>query len=258
MKKVLIFVGGAIGLVAVAITAVFLLTSGMTKTADTFFNAAASGDFDSAYEHLSADFKASTSKADLTAYLKANRLDTYEKANWHSRSTKGSWGAIKGSVTITDESVIPLNIEFVKADDVWAIYSIKRPSSGLQTESSSAQVPTDREVVSLIAESMLTFAHAVNKKSMKGFHDHISYLWQKQTTPEALDKAFASIVAANVDLTVLKKFSPQLNAPPELDENGTLIMAGHYPTKPSRVSFKHKYVFEGLNWRLVGFSVDIK
>ena len=57
---------------------------------------------------------------------------------------------------------------------------------------------------------------------------------------------------------MLDNYSPQFSSKPTIDDNGVLVIAGHYPTKPNQVYFQQKYIYEGLGWKLIGFSADIK
>lgn len=35
-------------------------------------------------------------------------------------------------------------------------------------------------------------------------------------------------------------------------------MKGYFPTRPDRFQFEQKYIYEGVGWKLVGFSYEIK
>lgn len=93
---------------------------------------------------------------------------------------------------------------------------------------------------------------------MLAFHDHIAGIWQQQFSVDDLDQAYKAFCDANIDLTVLDDLTPQFTISSELDQNGILLIAGLYPTRPSQLDFEQKYVCEGLSWKLVGFSANIK
>ena len=59
-------------------------------------------------------------------------------------------------------------------------------------------------------------------------------------------------------MTALDRMRPQFDGPGILDDDGILLITGHYPTRPSQVSFEHGYIYEGLSWKLVQFMVDVK
>lgn len=94
----------------------------------------------------------------------------------------------------------------------------------------------------LVAESMHVFAESVKEKSMAKFHSHISNLWQSRFTVDKLDKAFGAFYGMNAELTVLDNYSPQFSSKPTIDDNGVLVIAGYYPTKPNQVYFQQKCI----------------
>ena len=64
---------------------------------------------------------------------------------------------------------------------------------------------------------------------------------------------------ANINLVpALKNHSPKFDVEPTVNEDGILVLEGHYPTKPSRLMFKLSYIYEGVDWKLVGTNVNIK
>lgn len=257
MKTFLKILAGIGALVVIAIVAVTLMTSGMSEVADNFFAAVKSDDYEEAYSLLSDDFKSNTSKSQLEIYLNKNALTSFKEASWGSRSVNGGRGELTGSIATESGGVVPISIGFVQGGKDWKIYSIKKPSAGLQEEAESGQLPSEEEQVKLVVDSMNIFAISNSEKSMKKFHDHISYLWQKQFSVGQLDEAYDDLYSVEVDLTVLEKYSPQFNAKAAVDD-GILILSGLYPTKPARVLFEQKYIYEGLSWKLIGFDINLK
>jgi len=258
MKKTLKILLGIIIVVVVGIGSVFYFTKDMVDARDGFFSAIKDNDLDKAYSWLSEDFKTSTSIEDLKDFVEINGLGSYQQASWSSRSIEVGQGEISGAVITESGNTVPLTVGFVKGKDGWKIYSIRKPSAGLQSNTSSVHIPDEREAVSLIRKRMNRFAVSVNQKSMQAFHDHIASIWQQQFSVDDLDQAYKAFYDANIDLTVLDDLTPQFTISPELDQNGVLLITGLYPTRPSQLHFEQKYVYEGLSWKLVGFSANIK
>ncbi len=258
MKAFLKILAGIGAVVVIAIAAVMFMTAGMSDTADKFFAAIKHDNYDEAYSLLSEDFKSNTSKNQLKIFLTKNALTTFKETSWGSRSVNGSRGELAGSITTESGGVVPISLGFVKGENDWKIYSIKKPSSGIQEESKSIQLPSEKDQIELVADSMNIFAISVNDKSMKKFHNHISYTWQKQFSVEKLDEAYGKLYNTGTDLTVLNQHSPQFSSKATIDENGVLLLAGHYPTKPTSVLFEQEFVYEGLGWKLLGFNISFK
>lgn len=258
MKKFVKILLGIIGVVTIAIVAIFFFTAGMVNSADEFFAAVKSKNMDKAYSYFSKDFQANTSKSNLESFLEKNLIHEFKEANWRSRSINNGRGSLIGSITTESGGVVPITLSFVKGENGWKIYSIQKPASGIQKETSSLQLPTEQEQVKLVTDAVLAFSESVNEKNMSTFHSHVSNLWQQQFTVEQFDETFGAFYAANLNLTILKNFTPTFNNKPSINKEGVMIISGYYPTKPDQFHFEQKYIYEGIGWKLLGFSVNIQ
>jgi len=272
-KKIL---GGFVTIIVLIIGITMYATSGMTEAVNEFFIHVKTKHYNDAYDLLSDDFKQSTSKNEFKAFLIQNSLTEYKNASWDSRSFENNMGKLEGTVTTKSGDSIPLTIQFIKNQDVWKIFSITKQMAGVQqvqntkvetekeaetnikSNKSTPQLPSKDKLISLTQENTQIFAQAVNAKNMSVFYDQISSFWQKDTTPEALDKAFDAFYKAGIDFTVLKNITPTLNKEPTLLKDGRLLTEGHYPTSPSVVYFNYSYINENNHWKLVGFNINVK
>ncbi|MGH8120686.1 MAG: hypothetical protein ACRESK_08740 [Gammaproteobacteria bacterium] len=258
MKTFLKIIGGLVVIIILAIGAVFFFTGGMVKAGDEFFLALKENDLVRAYTYLSEDFKAGTNESEFRAFIEKNTISGFKESSWGERSISGGRGELTGSITTANGGVVPIKLSFVKGDNGWKIYSIEKPSAGFQEESTTVAMPTEQEQVKLVADTINIFVQSVNDKSMAKFYNHVSNLWQRESTPEKLNESFGSFYDLDADLTVLNNYSPRFDSTPAIDENGILVISGHYPTEPSRVYFEQKYIYEGLGWKLVGFNINVK
>jgi hypothetical protein len=258
VKTFLKILAGIGTVVAIVIAAVMFMTAGMLGTADKFFSAVKVDNYDEAYTLLSEDFRGNTSKSRLKEYLTKNSLTKFKEASWGSRSVSGGRGELVGSITAETGGVVPISLGFIKEGDDWRIYSIKKPSSGLQEETEIAPLPSEKEQIKLASEAMYIFFVSVKEQSMSKMYSHMSSLWKKQFTVEKFDKIFNSFYKFGDTLMVLEQYSPQFSEKAMIDEDGVLILKGLFPTKPIQVHFEHKYIYEGLGWKLIGFNVNIK
>lgn len=256
MKTLLKALLGIVVVFVLALGAIFIFTADMVTSADEFFAAVKNRDMEKAYTFLSEDFQASTSQADLEQFLEKNLIHKFREASWESRSINGGRGTLTGSITTESGGVVPITLNFVKGDNGWKIYSIQKPASGIQEEATPLQLPSENEQVALVHESTMVFAESVRERNMAIFHSHVSNLSQQQLNVETLEEAFSSFYG--LDLTVLEKLAPTFNGKPTLDENGVMLISGFYPTKPQQLHFEHQYIYEGLGWKLMAFSVNIK
>lgn len=258
MSKTLKILTGVAGVIVLAVAAVFYFTAGMVNVADDFFTAVKSKDFAKAYSFVSDDFKASTSEGELGNFLSKYGLLGFKSASWQSRSTSGNRGELTGSVSTESGGVVPIKLNFVKGETGWKIYSLEKPASGLQEKATAGQIPSEEEQVKLVSGAAHVFAVSVNEKNMAKLHAFSSNLMQQQFTIQKLTDAFNPFYKLGIDLTLLDKYGPIFDEKASINEDGVLIIKGYYPTKPDKVFFQQKYIYEGLSWKLLGISVEIK
>ena len=245
-----------ISVIIVAVAAVFYFTSGIVNTADKFFAHINNNNYEDAYNILSEEFRSNTSLNDLKEYISKNSITNYKKINWTGKSINQDRGALTGSITTQSGTVVPIILNFIKAEMRWKIYSLQITSLEPQEETVKIRPPNESEQIELISSSMNAFAVSVNEQSMQNFYKNISVTWQKQFPVKKFDEVYGSLFSAGADLTVLNNYIPQINSEVIIDKDGALLLTGRYLTKPSGVLFSQKYIYEGLSWKLLGFSID--
>jgi hypothetical protein len=253
-KKIL---GGFLLIVVVAIGLIFWLTSGMGETADAFFAALKKHDYPTAERYLSADFKANTSESALRAFVKHNRLDRVKETHWESRSMESGRGTLKGSVILDNGDAIPLVMKFVKNGDNWQIYAIEKAAAGLQTLQESSPLPSPEDQTRLAKRTVALFANAMESRNMRKLWEGLGTPMQRQFTPADLQKAFQSVMNAQVDWEGLKRLDPLFDHPARLDQ-GILKMSFYYPTRPAPLEFHLEFIKEGGEWKPVSIELGPK
>src|SRR5947209_12580448 len=81
--------------------------------------------------------------------------------------------------------------------------------------------------------------------------------FQKVNSPERLSQIFSKLRAKNFDLSGVLVLEPQLTVLPEIYSNGTLRMAGFFPSVPIQVYFDLQFAPVQGQWRPVAISVDV-
>jgi len=258
MKKFLIVLSVIIVFVGVIVAGVFYLTSGITRTADEFFNSVKKNDMQAAYTYLSEGFRASTPQERLETFLRSNALNNYKSASWSNRSITWKTGKVEGTIETADGGTIPIKIEFVKETGGWKILSIQKEMAGLNPQEAKKTVPDDDTLRRMTDTTVREFALAVNKKDFTDFYNSLSELWKSQITPEKLKDLFKVFIDNNVDLTIVKQHKPVFSKVPEISKDGTLELEGYYPTKPSATYFKLTFLYEHPAWKLAGIRVTVQ
>lgn len=257
MKKWMKILLGIIAFVVLVSVGVFYLTSGMVDTANAFFKAVKEKDIAKARNYLAEDFKASTDEKALTAFLSNSAILNFKESSWSNRQISGKRGELDGSITTETGGVVPIKMTLVKEDGGWKIYSIQKPAAGLQTQRSWPDAPGKAEQMVLVKQSMHDFIASVNNKDMTHFRGTVSQLWQKQFATEKFNQVFKPVIDSDLNWPVLETLDPILIDEPKIDEDGVLLLAGYYPTKPN-LHFQQKYIYEGISWKLLGFKVETR
>lgn len=264
---------GIVAVIGVAIAGVFYLTAGMVDTADGFFTAVKQNDMTKARGYLAEGFKARTDEKALQEFLDKGALTKFKEASWGTRQISGGRGELEGTVTTETGGVIPIKLTFVKENDAWKIFELTKPPAGLQTGNaapgvadqagatkltSAPSVPEKASATALVKLSLHDFIVSAKNKSMEHFRDSVSAFWRKQVTTQQLDEAFKPLTQSGANWAVLEDFDPIFSTDGTIDEDGVLLLTGHYPTKPSQVFFEQKFIREGDAWKLIGFKIEAK
>lgn len=148
-------------------------------------------------------------------------------------------------------------LKYLYEETSWKLFGISlniQPTALPSLE--SGDIPSETELNTLVQTTMRNFAESVNANDFSRFYHTIALLWQAQTSPEDLRQAFQSFIEQGMDLTGLQDTPPISIRPPALNDEGWLILQGHYPTQPSITYFSLGYLYEAPSWELG--SIDLK
>ncbi len=253
--KVVLGIVAAIGLL---LALIFWLTSDITKTGDDFFAAVQNDDIDAAYELLSPDFKAGTSKDELRAYLAANGLDKIAEVSWGGRSIENNRGRLNGTVTTESGGSIPLTIRLTNSDNGWQIYSIQKERAGFGSDPDGANLPTQSEQQALVKKSIHSFVDSLGEKDMGQFHAQSSSMWQQQYSVEKMNETYQTFFQFGEAFRVMKRNPIRITKPAFLNDDGVVEIQSRYNFEDANAFFTTLYVYEGTDWKLFGFFIDLK
>lgn len=253
MKVVLGIIAGIVVLVGF----VFWLTGDITKTGDEFFAAIQNDDIDGAYALLSDDFRAGVSKDDLKAYLAANALDKIKETSWGGRAISGGTGSLEGTVTTVGGSKIPLKLGLIDSDSGWQINTIEKQTAGFQSSDNGNPLPSPDKQQQLFSSTVAVFAASLADQNMQKLLDYSSSVLREQVTLAEFNSGFASFFPyAEASLGLISQ-RPIIDDASIDEGTGVLTIRGHYPTTPEQVHFRQTYVYQGIDWKLLGLYVKI-
>lgn len=120
------------------------------------------------------------------------------------------------------------------------------------------KAPPDRELKTMVRDTLLAFNDAVQDKNFAGFYKHeLATVFREQMPLEKFSTVFKEFLDKGYDISNIAKAEPVFDDPAKIDNNGVLAVAGSYPTKPNKVIFKLKYLQEKSAWKLVGINVQV-
>ncbi len=234
---------------------VWQITSVLAATADGFFQAMKAGDIAKARTYLAEDFRASTSDEDLRRFVERSALANYQSASWTTRSIENDRGKLEGTVTTTSGGSVPMTISFVHENGQWKILALRKPDAGILTDDERPQ-PNPADQKRLVAETTKQFADASARDDFTQFHGYIATLWQKQISPGQLKDTFKSFHEAGIDLRKLSG-DPTISQA-GFDDDGAFTIQGTYPYDAYTYAFRYRYIYEGVDWKVVGVRGNLK
>ncbi|MEI8090985.1 MAG: DUF4864 domain-containing protein [bacterium] len=124
VRKVL---GTIIGTIVFIILLAFTFTAGLPKVADTMFADIHAGNMEQAYATTAKGFQANTTLDQFKTFVQQTNLATFKEASWTDREVMNNQGILKGTVTLSDNTKLPFEINLVKEDGTWKIFTMQIP-----------------------------------------------------------------------------------------------------------------------------------
>lgn len=162
---------------------------------------------------------------------------------------------VKGNYA-TRPNKVTFKLTYIQEGSAWKLMGIN--VQAIPFVENTGKVPSNRELKTLALDSLLLFNDAIQAKSFDKFYGQISELWQKEITADKLQEVFQGFIDKEIDLTPITKVEPVFDGTPAVNDDGLLVIKGSYPTKPSKVFFELKYVYEKESWKLAAINVQVK
>jgi hypothetical protein len=250
-------IGLFVGLGVLVVSWAFAFTRPVVDASEQFLALLGQGKIAEAYASAADGFRAQRDEASFTEAVKQLGLTEYSSATWHSRQIENQEGNTEGTVTTKGGSTKPVAIRLIREGDRWKVLGVRYGGVELATVKASPSVPPDAEVERMVAQTLLGFNQAVRARDFTAFYGSLSEVWKKETTPQRLQQTFQDFVDKNIDIGPIKDVKPRVAPRAAVNDSGVLVVAGHYPTKPSQVRFELKYTQEREGWKLMGIHVSV-
>lgn len=244
------------------------------SAAKKFFQQLAAGQTHEAYASAAFGFQAQQSERVFVQTIRELGLEDIASADWETPQVTGREARVPLTVHTKAARTLPFVVTLVQESRAWRVYALRSPVSETSgrtgnhfslvgkgsafTDALSRPVPADKEVRSLISETLLNFNDAIRQKSFADFYERVSTAWQKQLTQGQLQRAFQPFIDKEVDLSNIRGLDAVIDPPPTINTEGLLLINGHYSTQPYQVHFALKFVYELPRWKLFGIDVNLQ
>ncbi len=238
-----------------------------------FFELVRVGNTAAAYANAAFAFQAQQTADLFAATVKEMELPGYTAANVSAPELTKRSAKFRVDITTQGGRSVPLVVTLNDEGGRWRVFSLKSPrnsESGVTknrfsligkgaafTNPVNQSVPTEPEIRQLSRDSMKRFSEAVKTGLFDDFYANVSAAWQKQLTLGQLSRVFQPFVTAGESLAETQDVELILDEAAHINTEGMLIVTGSFPTKPHRVQFLQKYLYELPNWKLFGFEVNV-
>jgi hypothetical protein len=119
------------------------------------------------------------------------------------------------------------------------------------------KVPSERALEALVKTTLLTFNDANVTGNYEVFHAKLSKPFREQYPVERLARRFQEFNKKHIDFDVIAALKPSYDPAPKVDDEGRLLVKGHFPTEPLRVNFDLAFIPSDGEWKLIGINVKV-
>ena len=135
-----------------------------------------------------------------------------------------------------------------------AVMALMLTASAVQAQN---KVPSERGLEALVKATLLTFNDANVTGNYEVFHAKLSKPFREQFPVERLARRFQEFNKKNIDFDVIAALKPGYDPAPKVDDEGRLLVKGHFPTEPLRVNFDLAFIPSDGEWKLISINVKI-
>jgi hypothetical protein len=119
------------------------------------------------------------------------------------------------------------------------------------------RVPSERGLEALVKTTLLTFNDANVTGNYAVFHAKLSKPFREQFPVARLERTFREFNKKQIDFDVIAALKPTYDPAPRVDDEGKLLVKGHFPTDPLRVYFDLEFIPSDGEWKLISINVKV-
>jgi hypothetical protein len=245
------------GIGVTAFMGIMGVTQPVVDASEEFLGLVGQGKTSEAYSSTASGFRALMDEASFTEAVEKLGMTQFASASWFNRQINNQNGTVEGTATKRGGGPTPVTIRLVFEEGAWRVAHITWGGVDLDSLRPVGQVPAAAVLRKMVNEVLLDFNAAVQAKDFTAFYEKTSDTWKQQITAEEIQAAFQAFIDQNVDIGPIRDVTPQI-ASATIDDEGALVITGHYPTQPAQVHFALRYVDEDEGWKLLAINVNVR
>jgi hypothetical protein len=242
------------------------------SAAEAFFGLVGKGNTSAAYNSAAFVFQAQQSLQSFEVTVKELGLADFQSIGWTRSVIKESEAKLDVEIVRKNGGKVPVEVTLIKESGLWKVYALHTtsksadalPENRFSVVGRSAafnqvfkqSLPPENEIKDLVRESMLKFNTAIKKNNFDGFYEYIAHAWQAQVLENRLERAFDGFHETGIDISSVRDAPIVFDEPPIINNDGLLLVDGHFQVPPYQVVFSLKYTYELPRWRLFGIDVN--
>ncbi|MGD9880936.1 MAG: hypothetical protein AB7F22_14220 [Reyranella sp.] len=119
------------------------------------------------------------------------------------------------------------------------------------------KVPGERPLEALVKSSLLTFNDANVTNNYTVLHAKLSQPFRVKYPPEKLAETFKVFRDKRIDFDIIAALKPVYDPAPKVDDDGKLLVEGHFDPGPARVAFELDFIPSDGEWKLIRLNVKV-
>jgi hypothetical protein len=253
------------------------------SAASAFFATIENGDAQSAYDSSAFGFQAAQTLEAFRSNAQELGIIGGQPPVWTGSNITPAEADLDGVLLAHDGRTINLSVTLTRQDGGWKLFSLNTASGpgsaelenrfttvGKGSDFNDAYhqpMPSPRELADLVHETMLKFNDAIRAGDFHPFYLYVSQQWKDGlrtngeltagVTEHILKEHFHGFTDKKIDLSMLQALPPVFDEPPFINQDGLLVLKGHFNAPQFHVLFKFQYIYELPRWKLFGIDISV-
>jgi len=251
--------------------------------ANTFFAALEKGDARSAYDGAAFAFQAGQTFEAFSSNARELGLVGGKPPAWTRRDFQATEARLDGTVTTQTGTPLQVSITLTPEGGAWKLFTLRTstPDEHWEPEDRFTMVgkgvgfndvyhqpmPSQKDLALLVHETMGEFNTAIQSGDFHAFYRSISQQWRQGyrtngetvagVTEKMIKDHFQGFIDDKIDLSVVQGLPPVFDRLPLINQDGLLVLDGHFNTPQFRADFHMEYTYELPRWKLFGIDLSL-